>query len=191
MNTNCFALQIAFATTEAYSVAAYIYSSVNRKAIVNLVIPKHVAPAKQLSILRLKVLNVLIRTRCLHYLTQQLQLPVVEGFMWTDAQCVLCWMKTYKPLPVFVQNRLREITSNMDFKLDYVSTSQNPADLATRGVPTNKLIRNNLRWHSLSWLTDHPSKWPLSKRSIQFDSKMPEQNTKLSLGHMLCMTLQH
>ena len=191
MNTNCFALQIAFATTEAYSVAAYIYSSVNRKAIVNLVIPKHVAPAKQLSIPRLKVLNVLIGTRCLHYLTQQLQLPVVEGFMWTDAQCVLCWMKTYKPLPVFVQNRLREITSSMDFKLDYVSTSQNPADLATRGVPTNKLIRNNLRWHSLSWLTDHPSKRPLSKRSIQFDSKMSEQNTKLSLGHMLCMTPQH
>ena len=52
-----------------------------------------------------------------------------------------------------------------------MSTSQNPVDLATRGVPTDELIHNNLWWHGPSWLTDHPS---------QFDGKMSEQNTKQS-----------
>ena len=74
-----------------------------------------------------------------------------------------------------------EVTSHRDIKFDYVSTSQNPADLATRGVPADELIHNNLWWHGPSWLTDHPSQWP-SWKSTQFDSKMSEQNTKQSPG---------
>lgn len=149
------------ASAKAYSAAVYLYSSVNGKATVNLVFSKaRVTPAKPLSIPRLELLGVLIGTRCLNYVTQQLQLSVVDRFLWTDSQCVLHWTKTCKPLPVFVQNWLREITSHMDIKFDYVSTSQNPADPATRGVPTDELIHNNLWWHGPSWLTDHPSQWP-------------------------------
>ena len=115
------------ASAEAYSAALYLYSSVNGKATVNLVFSKaRIAPTKQLSIPRLELLGVLIGTRCLNYATRQLQLSLVDRFLWTDSQCVLRWMKTSKPLPAFVQNWLREITSHMDIKLDYVSTSQNP-----------------------------------------------------------------
>ena len=152
MNTNCSALQMP---------TVYLYSSVNRKATVNLVFSKAcIAPAKPLSIPMLELLGVLIGTRCLNYVTRQGQLFVVDRFLWTDSQCVLHWMKTCKPLPVSVQNRLREITSHMDIKFDYVSTSQNPANLATRGVRTEELIYHNLWWHSPSWLADHPSQWP-------------------------------
>ena len=108
------------------------------------------APAKQPSIPRLELLGVLIGTRCLNYVTQQLQLSVVDRFLWTNSQCVLQWMTTCTPLPVFVQNRLREMTSHRDIKLDYVFTSQNPADLATRGVQADELIHNNLWWHGPS-----------------------------------------
>lgn len=84
------------ACANAYSAAVYLYSSVNGKVTVNLTFSKaHVAPAKPLSIPRLELLHVgvLIRTRCLNYKTQQLQLSVVDRFLWTDSQCVLCWMK--------------------------------------------------------------------------------------------------
>ncbi|PFX32652.1 hypothetical protein AWC38_SpisGene2517, partial [Stylophora pistillata] len=122
-------------SAKAYSAALYLYSSVNGKATVNLVFSKaRVAPAKQLSIPRLELLGGLIGTRCLNYATQQLQLSEADRFLWTDSQCVLHWITTCKPLPVFLQNRLREITSHRDIKFDYVSTSQNPADLSTRGV---------------------------------------------------------
>jgi len=127
------------ASAKAYSAAVYFYSSINGKATVNLVFSKaHVAPAKQVSIPRLELLGVLIGTRRLNYVTQQLQLSVVDRFLWTDSQHVLQWMTTCKPLPVFVQNQLGEInTSHRDIEFDYVSASQNPADLATRGLPAD------------------------------------------------------
>ena len=93
------------ASAKAYSAGVYLYSSVNGKATLNLVFSKARIPhAKPLSIPRLELLGVLIGTRCLNYVTQQLQLSVVDRFLWTDSQCVLHWMKTCKPLPVLVQN---------------------------------------------------------------------------------------
>ena len=139
------------ASAKAYSAVVYLYSSVNGKATANLVFSKaRVAPAKQLSIPRLELLGVLIGTRCLNYVTQQLQLSVADRFLWTDSQCVLHWITTCKPLPVFVQNRLREITSHRDMKFDYVPTSQHLADLSARGVSADELIQNNLSWHGSS-----------------------------------------
>ena len=95
------------ASAKAYSAAAYLYSSLNGKTTVNLVFSKApVAPAKKLTNPRLELLGVLIGTRFLNYVTQQLLLSVVDTFLWTDSQCVLQWKTTCKPLPVFVQNRL-------------------------------------------------------------------------------------
>ena len=146
--------------------------------------------SKQLSIPRLELLGVLIGTRCLNYATQQLQLSVVDRFPLTDSQCSsLDNWKTCKPLPVFAQNRLREITSQRDIKFDHVSTSQNPADLATRGVPTDE---NNVWWHGPSCLTDHLSQWPWpSWKSTQFDSRFLNRIPNRLLAHMLCMRPQH
>ena len=149
------------ASAKAYSAAVYLYSSVGRTAHVNLVFSKaRVAPIKQLSIPRLELLAVVIGTRCLNYVTEQLQLTVTDRVLWTDSQCVLHWMKSHKPLPVFVQNRLKEIKSHKDIKFRYVTTTQNPADLATRGVSAEALIDNQLWWHGPSWLSDDETKWP-------------------------------
>ena len=69
-------------SAKAYSAAVYLYSTVTRKATVNLVFPKgRVAPAKQLSIPRLELLGVLIGRRCLNYVTQQLQLSMVDRIL--------------------------------------------------------------------------------------------------------------
>ncbi|KAL9958393.1 hypothetical protein ACROYT_G035399 [Oculina patagonica] len=96
-----------------------------------------------------------------------------------DSQCVLYWMKSHKPLPVFVQNRLKEITSHKDIKFRYVTTTQNPADLATRGVSTEELINNQLWWHGPSWLGDQETKWPswdfqqIDENTLQKMAKQP------------------
>ena len=99
------------ASAKAYSAAVCLYSAVGKTVNVNLVFSKAcVATTKQLSIPRLELLAVVIGTRCLNYVTEQLQLPVADQTLWTDSQCVLHWMKSRKPLPVFVQNRLKEIS---------------------------------------------------------------------------------
>ena len=96
---------------------------------------------------------------------------MTDRILWTDSQCVLHWMKSHKPLPVFVQNRLKEITSHKDIKFRYVTTTQNPADLATRGVSTEELVNNQLWWHGPSWLGDQETKWP------SWDFQQVDENT--------------
>ena len=148
------------ASAKAYSALVYL-NSVEGTATVNMVFSKtRVAPTKQLSILRLELLAIFIGRRCLNYVTNELQCPVTDRFLWTDSQCVLHWMKSNKPLPTFIQNRLNEISSNKGIKLRYVSTSQNPADLATRGITTEELMNSNLWWQGPSWLTDDMTTWP-------------------------------
>ena len=39
-------------------------------------------------------------------------------------------------------------------------TSQNPADLATRGLTTEELVHSNFWWHGPSWLKDDMTEWP-------------------------------
>ena len=43
---------------------------------------------------------------------------VCKENLWTDSQCVLNWIKTKKPLSVFLRNRLTEITreKNVEFR---------------------------------------------------------------------------
>ncbi|XP_068750817.1 uncharacterized protein [Montipora capricornis] len=135
-----------------------------------------VAPTKQLSIPRLELLAVVIGTRCLNYVTEQLQLTVTDRVLWTDSQCVLHWMKSHKPLPVFVQNRLKEIKSHKNIKFRYVTTTQNPADLATRGVSAEALIDNQLWWHGPSWLSDDETKWP------SWDFQQIDDNTLVQMA---------
>ena len=127
----------------------------------NLIFSKaRVALTKHLSIPRLELLTVLIATIALNYVTNQLQAPVTDRILWTDSQCVLHWIKSLKPLPASVQNRLKEISSHKDVKFRYISTSQNPADLATRGLTAEELVQSNLWWHGPSWRKDHMAKWP-------------------------------
>ena len=93
-------------------------------------------------------------------------------------------MKSHKPLPVFVQNRLKEINCHKNIKFRHVTTIQNLADLATRGLSTEDLINNDLWWHGPSWLTDNPTKWP-SWNFQQIDDSILEQMGKQSHGSQI------
>ena len=80
----------------------------------------------------------------LNFVQEQLQLPVEKKVLWTDNQCVLHWIMSKKPLSTFVRNRVQEITETKDISFRYVVTSQNPADLATRGVSAQDLSKCEL-----------------------------------------------
>ena len=129
-NSNCQLLCFCDASTKAYASVIYLSSD----AGVNLLFSKaRVAPIKKLGTPRLEPLAVLIGVRLLKFVQEPLQLPTEKKFIWTDNQCVLHWIMNKKPL-TFVQNRVKEITEIKDIRFRYVGTSQNPADLATRGV---------------------------------------------------------
>ena len=83
-----------------------------------------------------------------------------KKFLWTDNQCVLQWIMSKNPLTTFAQNRVKEITEKKDISFRYVITSQNPADLASRGVSAQDLDKCELWWLGPKWLQDSEKTWP-------------------------------
>jgi len=63
---------------------------------------------------------------------------LLKHVIWADSTCVLFWLKTDKPLSLFVESRVKEIQQQDDL-FSYVMTAQNPADLPTRGLTVSEL----------------------------------------------------
>ena len=156
-NSSCQLLCFCDASAKAYASVVYLSSD----AGVNLLFSKaRVAPIKKLGIPRLELLAVLIGVRMLKFVQEQLQLPVEKKILWTDNQCVLHWIMSKRPLTTFVQNRVKEITETKDISFRYVITSQNPADVASRGVSAQDLDKCELWWHGPKWLENNEKTWP-------------------------------
>ena len=103
---------ICDASEKAYATAINLKTLYEGKADVNLLFSKsRIAPKQKMSILRLKLLALLIGMRSLKFVSKELKLENTKIIVWTDSQFVLNWIKIKKPLSVFVRNRLTEITS--------------------------------------------------------------------------------
>ena len=156
-NSCCQLLCFCDASAKAYASVVYLSSD----AGVNLLFSKaRVAPIKKLGIPRLELLAVLIGVRMLKFVQEQLQLPVEKKILWTDNQCVLHWIMSKRPLTTFFQNRVKEITETKDISFRYVITSQNPADVASRGVSAQDLDKCELWWRGPKWLENNEKTWP-------------------------------
>ena len=65
---------------------------------------------------------------------------------------MLHWLRSSKPLPVFVANRVKEILRASDISFRYVSSNENPADYPTRGLSAAEISEAELWWCGPSWL---------------------------------------
>ena len=115
---------------------------------------------KHISIPRLELLALLIGTRVTNFITKELMLDISKTTILTDSQCVLNWVRSCKPLPVFVQNRVNEIRRQKQVTFGYIPSESNPADLATRGLTISELKESNLWWHGPTWLWLDEHCWP-------------------------------
>ena len=87
-------------------------------------------------------------------------LPLTDSCLWTELQCVSAWITSPHQQPVFIQNRLAIIRQESAVTYRYVITSENPADLPSRGTSAQQLQHNDLWWHGPTWLTLCPDEWP-------------------------------
>ena len=143
------------ASKNAFAAVVYLLQT-NReqKQKADLIFSKtRLAPVKKM------LMAVVIGVRCLRFVTAQLKITI-EGKLWTDAQCVLRWINSEKDLSVFVTNRVEEINKDSDIVFGFVSTTENPADVATRGTTVPSLQNDCLWWHGPSWLTAPEKEWP-------------------------------
>ncbi|XP_060600228.1 uncharacterized protein LOC132753737 [Ruditapes philippinarum] len=95
---------------------------------------------------------VLIGVRCLKFVEKQIQLPLEHLILLTDSQCVLQWLSLEKSLPVFIKNRVKEINSYSDITCSFVKSTDNIADVASRGSTLVDLCKNQIYWHGSKML---------------------------------------
>ena len=156
------------ASVHCYATAVYLRSVEENSVKVNLVFAKtRLVPVakgrkkcKKLTVPRLELMGVLIGARAANFVAAELKLPLMERILWTDSQCVLHWLKTKKPLPVFIENRVGEIRSQKDLSFRYITSDQNSSDCATRGLTVTDIKNSSLWWHEPIWLLKEPAMWP-------------------------------
>ncbi|XP_053380514.1 uncharacterized protein LOC128548907 [Mercenaria mercenaria] len=159
-NTEYTLLCFCDASADAYATSIYLHQKGESDTQVNLVFAKsRLAPLKEITIPRLELMAVLMGVRCLKFVRDQLKLDIKNMYVWTDSQCVIQWIKSYKDLPIFVRNRVSEIKADEKIKFEYISGDQNPADVASRGCSLTKLSVFELWWNGPWWLHEQESTW--------------------------------
>ena len=92
-----------------------------------------------------------------------LDLPIKRCVLWTDSATVLTWLNNTSRRPkVFVYNRRKEILRHTDSShWRYINTLLNPADLATRGLPSSKISSDCLWLTGPDFLRLPDEEWPV------------------------------
>ena len=113
-----------------------------------------VTPLKASTIPRLELQAATLSVRMAGFLDRQLHYQDLQHHFWTDSTIVLAYLaNTAKRFHVFVANRVGEIMrfSNIS-QWSHVPTSQNPADIASRGANVREL-------HDSIWYTGPDFLW--------------------------------
>ncbi|XP_074657128.1 uncharacterized protein LOC141910296 [Tubulanus polymorphus] len=159
----------ADASEKAYGAVAYLVRDTDSRLLMS---KSRVAPVKQLSIPQLELVAGVIASRLAKFILDAIGTPK-KLFAWSDYQSVLYRLQSDNPLKSFELNRITEIKSQVpDAVWGYCPSSENPADVLTRGCTASELRCNRLWWEGPEWLRtgDHP-KW--SAESTLLNVQLP------------------
>lgn len=82
-------------------------------------------------------------------------------YAWSDSTITLSWIKRAKNKDKFVRNRVAEIVTRIpNAKWNHVSSKDNPADVASRGICALQLHTYSLWWNGPTWLKYSAEYWP-------------------------------
>ena len=131
-----------------------------------------VAPMKSLTIPKLELQAALLASRLKRHVEAALTLAIEKFYMWSDSSTVLQWLHSPEKQPVFVANRISEIldASTVD-EWAHVSSTNNPADVVTRGMSIDEL-------KSSAWINGpeflRTEDWPFQPPTQRVPVKSPK-----------------
>ncbi len=140
------------ASKTAFASCAYIVSKEKDEARESrlLIAKARVAPVKVVTVPRLELLGAVLSTSLVACINSNLDHPFCERntYYWTDSMNVLCWLRNQScDLKTFVANHVLHFQRHSDIsQWRYINTTQNPADLATRGLSVEQLQNSDLWW---------------------------------------------
>ena len=149
----------ADASTKAYGAVAYLQSAGN---VAFVMAKSRVSPLKNLTLPRLELKAAVTAAHLATSIVSALQvhMPSIQVRLWSDSQIVLHWISSTKQLKQFVANRVQEILKLFPTTIwSYCHTTDNAADLLTRGITPSQLASSQLWFQGPSWLTSE-SNWP-------------------------------
>lgn len=169
------------ASQEAYGACVYIRTrDENGQFYTRLLCSKtRVAPLKGSTIPRLELNGALLLSQLVERVSKAWSVDCRSCRLWTDSTIVLGWLNAQAArLKVYVSNRVEQILEITDAtQWRHVSTSENPADISSRGLKPHELLEAKLWWNGPQWLSREEDSWEDSNAvSIQED-RLPEQRS--------------
>ena len=130
---------------------------------------------KQESIPRLECLAASMGAELGTRLTHMLGWKAEDVTYFSDSTTTLWWIRTPKPLKVFVANRVCKILDASEVRQwKYVYTKENPADIPTRTASVQGLAKLQLWWWGPSFLSKPDSQWPPQPELIETSEGLNE-----------------
>lgn len=156
------------ASESAYGAVLYIRAENNITGRINvaiLVSKSRVAPLKSLSIPRLELCAAVLLAKLIRQTRTVCNLHTTDCFMWSDSAIVLYWLrKSPSELKTFVANRIADIqTMTQSNRWSHVSSTDNPADIISRGIAPKYIIGHRLWLKGPTWLSAPQQDWPKPK----------------------------
>ena len=152
------------ASERAYATALYVVLREQNNISVRLMAAKSkVAPIKVISLSKLELCGALLVARLASYILLKLDKQPSRIYCWSDSRVVLAWLQSHpsrwRP---FIAIRVSEIVNSLPGATwRHVSSGDNPADLATRGISPKVLQNSSLWWQGPAWLRRLPEHWPI------------------------------
>ena len=107
--------------------------------------------------MEMQALYLLART--VSRLADSLECPIANTTLWTDSTTSIQWLQKDQG-EAFIRNRVKILRP---FLVKHIGTSDNPADLASRGCKVSELIDNQQWFHGPEWLQKSEELWPLTE----------------------------
>ncbi|XP_045455994.1 uncharacterized protein LOC123665778 [Melitaea cinxia] len=145
----------ADASTQAYAAVTYL-KIVDGDEVHTMILASRtkVAPLKQLSVPRLELCAAALLAELMYDLAELLKINKDNIFAWTDSMVVLSWLQAQPSRwRTFVANRVSDILRVLDNdRWRHIKSTDNPADIATRGLRAYELENYNIWWSGPEWL---------------------------------------
>ena len=150
-----------FGDASSRGVCAAVYAVVKQKQGITqgLVCAKSRIAKRNLTIPRLELISGHMAANLVSNVQAAVNAQHLSVHCWLDSTVALYWINDQGEYRQFVANRLHKIQQHDQITWHHVPTTDNPADLGSRGgnVVTNRLWREGPSWLS------NPSEWPPDK----------------------------
>ncbi|XP_055543704.1 uncharacterized protein LOC129729231 [Wyeomyia smithii] len=151
------------ASEMAYGAVVYSRSrDENGKIVITLLAAKtRVAPIKQVTLPRLELSAAALLTELMKQITNAFSNLQLEHWAWTDSSIVLDWLSAHpRKWQTFIGNRTSVILNFLPRdRWNHVSSQENPADCASRGLNPEELVTHRLWFHGPEWLGRDVKQW--------------------------------